>query len=342
MSGAGIRGEISMLMRVVAGSLLVLAVPAMAAVPVTVDNFKRAETEAYLGIYAKRFGVGTVAHDRAAPPDTGQPVIRMNRDTLYSYVILDLTTPAMIVKPDTGKRFQSMIVINQDHYVKKVAYTPGRTELTKDSVGTRYALVLFRTFFNPEDPKDVKAAHAAQDGIQLIQADKGKLELTGFDETQREKLHDLLNQVGAYTPDTTKAFGDVQEVDPVQHLVMTSAGWGGNPRKDAIYLNEVAAANDGVTPHSLTVGKVPVDGFWSITVYNEKGFFEAPGSAASINNLTAKPNKDGTVTVRFGGDPKAPNYLRIMPGWNYIVRLYKPGAAVLDGSFVFPKAMPVK
>lgn len=319
-----------------------LAVPAMAAVPVTVDNFKTAESEFYIGQYAKRLGMGTVGHDRAPPPDTGQPVIRMNRDTLYSYIILDLTSPATVVKPDTGKRFQSMIVINQDHYVKKVDYGGGTFELTKETVGTRYAVVLFRTFLNPDDPKDVKAAHAAQDAISVTQADKGRFEPTAFDQAQRVKLHDLLNQLGQFAPDTTKAFGDVGEVDPVQHLIMTSAGWGGNPRKDAIYLNEVVAANDGVTPHVLTVGKVPVDGFWSITVYNEKGFFEAPGSAASINNLTAKPNKDGTVTVRFGGDPKAPNYLRIMPGWNYIVRLYKPGQPILDGSFSFPKPMPVK
>ena len=321
---------------------LALAAPLAAAVPVTVENFKRAESEAYIGAYAKKYGLGTLGHDRTAPPDTGQPVIRMNRDTLYSFAILDLTSPATIVKPDTGKRFQSMIIINQDHYVKGVSYTPGKTVLTRDNVGTRYAVVLFRTFFNPDDPKDVKAAHAAQDAIQLMQADKGKMELTDFDQAQREKLHILLNEMALFSPDTSKAFGDAGEVDPVQHLIMTSAGWGGNPHRDAIYLNEVVAANDGTTPHTLTVGKVPVDGFWSITVYNEKGYFEAPGSAASINNLTAKPNKDGTVTVRFGGDPKAPNYLRIMPGWNYIVRLYKPGEPILDGSFSFPKAVPAK
>jgi hypothetical protein len=315
---------------------------ALAAVPVTVENFKTAESEFYLGQYAKRLGMGNVGHDRVPPPDTGQPVIRMNRDTLYSYILLDLNSPATVVKPDTGKRFQSMIVINQNHYVKKVEYGGGTFQLNKDNVGTRYAIVLFRTFLNPDDPKDVKAAHAAQDGISVSQANKGTLELTDFDQAQREKLHDLLNQMAAFAPDTTKAFGSETEVDPVQHLIMTSAGWGGNPRKDAIYLNEVVAQNDGVTPHKLTVGKVPVDGFWSITVYNEKGYFEAPGNAASINNITAKPNKDGSTTVHFGGDPKAPNYLRIMPGWNYIVRLYKPGPAVLDGSFVFPKPVPVK
>jgi hypothetical protein len=31
-----------------------------------------------------------------------------------------------------------------------------------------------------------------------------------------------------------------------------------------------------------------------------------------------------------------------MPGWNYIVRLYRPRAEVLDGRWTFPKAVPVK
>jgi hypothetical protein len=102
------------------------------------------------------------------------------------------------------------------------------------------------------------------------------------------------------------------------------------------------AANDGTTPHSLTVGAVPVDGFWSITVYNKDGYYEAPESAISVNNVTAKKNKDGSVTVHFGGDPKAPNYLRIMPGWNYTVRLYRPRAEILDGSWRFPDAEPFR
>lgn len=327
---------------VAAIAAMVLAVPAVAAVPVTVENFKRAESELYLKRYADMGALGAVMHDRAPPPASNQPVIRMNRDTLYSYIVLDLTSPATVIKPSTGARFQSMIVINQDHFIKRVEYGGGRFELTQDNVGSRYAVVLFRTFLDPNNPKDVKAAHAAQNGIRLIQANRGRFEPTGFDEAQRERMHDLLNQLAPFAPDVTAAFGDTGEVDPVQHLIMTSAGWGGNARKDAIYLNEVVAANDGVTPHVLTVGKVPVDGFWSVTVYNKDGFFEAPDAAASLNNLTAKPDKDGSVTVRFGGDPKAANYLRIMPGWNYIVRLYRPGEDILSGKWTFPKAEPVR
>jgi hypothetical protein len=86
----------------------------------------------------------------------------------------------------------------------------------------------------------------------------------------------------------------------------------------------------------------PVDGFWSVTVCNAKGFYEAPENAISVNNVTGKRNKDGSMTIHFGGDPKASNYLRIMPGWNYIVRLYRPRAEILDGRWTFPELQPVR
>ena len=53
-------------------------------------------------------------------------------------------------------------------------------------------------------------------------------------------------------------------------------------------------------------------------------------------------NKDGTTTVHFGGDPKAANSLRIMPGWNYTVRLYRPRAEILDGTWKFPEPTAAK
>ena len=56
--------------------------------------------------------------------------------------------------------------------------------------------------------------------------------------------------------------------------------------------------------------EVPVDGFWSVTVYNAKGFFEKnPYDAYSVNNITAKKNADGGVTIQFGAcDGKIPNW----------------------------------
>ena len=63
----------------------------------------------------------------------------------------------------------------------------------------------------------------------------------------------------------------------------------------------------------------------------------------SLNNVTAKRDSNGSVTVQFGGtEDKRINCLPITPGWNYLVRLYRPQKSVLDGSWKFPEAQPVE
>ena len=89
---------------------------------------------------------------------------------------------------------------------------------------------------------------------------------------------------------------------------------------------------------------LPVDGFWSISVYNEVGYFEKnAANAYTLNNVTAKPNADGSFTIQLGGcDGKTANCLPTPPGWNYTVRLYRPRAEILDGKWKFPAAVAVK
>src|SRR6185295_12950362 len=90
------------------------------------------------------------------------------------------------------------------------------------------------------------------------------------------------------------AFGAKGQVDPVRHLIATAAGWGGNPDKDATYLSITPAKNDGATVYKLNVKNVPVDAFWSISVYNEKGYFEKNAFGAySLNSITANKIADG-------------------------------------------------
>jgi hypothetical protein len=112
-------------------------------------------------------------------------------------------------------------------------------------------------------------------------------------------------------PDTKGMFGDKKDVDPVHHLIGAASAWGGNPEQDALYLNVTPAKNDGTTVYKLDVKDVPVGGFWSISVYDAKGYFAPiPENAYALNNITAKKAADGSIAVQFGGcDGKTPNCL---------------------------------
>ena len=64
----------------------------------------------------------------------------------------------------------------------------------------------------------------------------GKFELPKWDPVSQKKVRDALIVLATTLTDTSRAFGMKNEVDPIQHLISAAATWGGNPRKDAIYL----------------------------------------------------------------------------------------------------------
>ncbi len=316
--------------------------------PVTVKNFQRAETDMYFGSSVMRGGFGKLYHYRTPTPIDKQEVIRMNRDTLYSSGVFDLDAgPVTITLPDAGKRFMSLLVIDEDHYNPPVVYAPGSFTFNRDKVGTRYVFLAIRTLADPNDPADVKAANALQDRIDIRQpGGPGKFEVPSWDAASQKKVRDALLTLASASGSgpTERRFGAKGEVDPVQHLLATAAGWGGNPAEAAVYVPVYPKANDGKTVHTLTVKDVPVDGFWSISIYNAKGYFEKNAlDSYSLNNLTAKPNADGSYTIQFGGCAKGtPNCLFTPAGWNYVVRQYRPRKEIIDGSWTFPEAKPAK
>ena len=163
------------------------------------------------------------------------------------------------------------------------------------------------------------------------------MELPDWDPASLMSIRETLLMLARHMKDLSQRFGDKHEVNPVQHLIGTASSWGGNPPKAALYQIVYPEKNDGRTPYDLTFGKVPVDGFWSITVYNKEGFIEANAQKIYVvNDRTAKPNADGSFTIHFGGDPKAVNYMPILDGWNYSVRMYRPKEEILSKKWVFP------
>ncbi|WP_409527644.1 DUF1254 domain-containing protein [Rhizobium sp. BK313] len=310
-------------------------------VPVTVENFVRAESDLYLSAVAlKEGGFGKFEHHRDLSPVDAQTVIRQNRDTLYSAAVFDLDAgPVTITLPDSGKRFMSMQAISQDMYSPPATYKPGPHTFTRNKIGTRYMLVGVRTLVDPSNPADMEAAHALQDELIVEQRSVGAFEVPKWDQASQSKIRKALIDLGTTLTDTSRSFGTRKQVDPIQHLISAATTWGGNPPKDAIYLNFTLPKNDGKTVYKLHVGDVPVDGFWSISLYNADGYFQKNDlNAYSLNNITAKKGADGSTDIQFGGcDAKTINCLPIMPGWNYTVRLYRPHPNILDGKWTFPE-----
>lgn len=315
-------------------------------VRVTVDNFRRAESDMYFARFEKEGAFGKFKHERELAAINRQTVIRLNRDTLYSFGVFDLdAAPVTLTIPDAGKRYMAVQVIDEDHFAPDVFYAPSTNTLTREEIGTRYVALAIRTFVNPNDKADMAAVHALQDAIKVEQTSVGKFEVPEWDQDSLKKVREALLGLAAANGgiDSARMFGRKGAVDPVQHLIGTAAGWGGNPPSAAIYAGAEPSQNDGKTAYRMTVKDVPVDGFWSVSVYNKDGFFEENArNAYSVNSVTAKPDADGSVTIQFGGDETAANYLHIMAGWNYTVRMYRPRKELLDGSWKFPEAEPVK
>ena len=310
---------------------------------VSPDNFARAESDLYFGNLAKAGALGTFLHFRDLSSTDHQLVIRQNRDTLYSAAVFDLDAgPVTITLPDPAGRFMSMQVIDEDHYTHEVVYQKGSYTYSAEKVGTRYVATPMRIFVDPADPADMAAVHQMQDAVSAQQESAGSFTVPTWDPLSQKTVRDALVTLATTLPDTRGTFGTKQDTDPVRHLIGSANAWGGNPEKDALYLTVVPPENDGRTVHRLTVGEVPVDGFWSVTVYNKDGYFSPnPQNAYSFNNVTAQKGSDGSITIQFGGCDGSPaNCLPITPGWNYLVRLYRPRQEILDGSWTFPQASP--
>jgi hypothetical protein len=311
-------------------------------VPVTKENYSEAETQTVFAKYIADVatatctgGLGTILNLQKAADPKDRTVIRINFDTLYSWLILDLTTPATFTLPQTNGRYQSAMVVNGQGYVY-VEKDPGDYTLTEDEVGSRYALVAFRTGVNIQDPEDVAQAQALQAKLSVSQAKTGEyVQPNQWDLEQMMALRAAYNEERNETGVKSESlFGRPGEVTPEQNNMGVAVGIGGLPKEGAVYLFYTPSSSE---PQTLTLNDVPNgdNAFWSLTVYDKDGF--PVGENFNVNSAFAKTNESGDVVLNLGGDSKQDNYLEIYPGWNATFRIYNPKPAYFDGSWVRPE-----
>lgn len=193
------------------------------AVIVNVDNFVRAETAAqFVRALQITGGINKWAHFRKPTPLDQQPVIRMNRDTLYSAAIVDISKGATLTLPDSGKRYMSVMVVNEDHYVNKVFHGAGSYELTMEEFHTPYVQLAVRTLVNASEPKDIQAANTIQDNLKIEARSTRPYTHPIYDNASYKDIYDTLLILGRSVPDARGSFGIKQDVSEVRHLLATA------------------------------------------------------------------------------------------------------------------------
>jgi hypothetical protein len=314
----------------------------MAGTPVTPETYIRAESDRQFGNVVKMAGgVNRLFHFRSPTPLDKQNVVRMNRDTLYSMGVVDTSKGATITVPALPEgRYASVYLADNDHYCPFVIYKAGTHKLPQD---TKYLGVGVRIqMFNPKDTDELALVHKLQDQF-IIKANSAEpLPEFNWD------LPSLTALTARYEKESTQysswkgMMGPRGKVDEKTRHIAAAAAWGLFPEWDATYLN-YSGGHDYRVCHKATYQVPENEAFWSITVYGNDGYMKSDNNI--VNSSNVKLNADGTFTVYFGsaetcGDVL--NRLDVSEGWNFLMRVYRPGPSVLEGRYTLPVALPAK
>ncbi len=310
-------------------------------VPVDYNNYAHVETDLTMHRVLKTTkGVNQWVHIKQPTPIENQKIIRMNRDTLYSIAVVDVRKGASITIPKADKRYISIAVINTDGYTNMVKIGGGKYDLNKDNVGTDYALIIMRIFVDSNSTEDIKAANKLQDEYKIEAKSSIALPVTSWNMNNYNEVYKSLLSLFKVAKSAHDMFGPKDEVDSVYFLIGSAGGFGGLPSKNAVYYN-YNAPKDKANAYQMVLKDVPVNAFWSFTVYNKDGYlFESEHGVSNINSSTAKANTDGSYTLYFGQCQEyKENCLGIEEGWNGILRLYEPKDNV--NSWELPSITPI-
>lgn len=310
---------------------------------VTPATYIRAEVDLSFAQFQLNAGsdVNRFYYIRKPTPLDAQAVVRMNRDTLYAGAVVDTEGGATITIPEfPDDRYFSILVIDNDHYAPMVFYKPGTYDIPDD---TKYVSLIMRIqIMDPSDPEDVALVNRMQNEFVIAANSHDLFPEPNWDVDSmlalRAGYETEFQTFAQYEPDWMGPRGAVNE--DTRHLAVAGA-WGLFPEKDAVYIN-YAGPPAADTCYTATYQVPPNDAFWSITVYGADGFMESDTNIVNDRNVTL--NDDGTFTVFFGSEAECgarPNRVDISQGWNFLMRIYRPGQAVLERTYTLPEVKEV-
>lgn len=335
---------------VLAAALALCCANAVAAKSVTAENFTRAETDRYFADIQQKAaaqssdgaGINHFFYIRSIPKAGDRTIVRLNNDTLYAGAVVDTRGGATITIPKMPDgRYASALILDNDHYAPEVFYTPGVHKLPER---TRYLMVAVRIqIFNGADPAEVKKVNDLQNQFVINAHSAVPFKSPDWDKAQldtlRKEYEAKFSTFQRYPDDWQGPRGKVNEKT---RAYAAAGAWGLFPNKDATYINYNAHL-PADRCYTATYQVPPNNAFWSITVYDKEGFTASANSF--LNRSNTQFNQDGSFTAYFGSEQACgnkPNRVDIGDGWNFLMRVYRPGYSVTSGEYKLPEVKEVK
>ncbi|WP_068547589.1 DUF1214 domain-containing protein [Thalassotalea crassostreae] len=268
----------------------------------TMDNYPTLETARQMVKNQDIAGVNNIRHKRVLTPTDEQPVVRMNRDTFYSFATVDVSKGAYIQMPKIPEgKYMSVEVITEDHRIQPMFYGEGKFNLTTHT-GNHVALVIrLDATFSKEDvykyQDQMKVVAKSDTPFTTVHVDKESFH--AVEKSLKAKMPELLKTGGpeaTFGMFTAPTDSSKELFIKEKYAVGAAIGWGGAQLVDNVY--EVSGNYPMDKCHQMTFEDPENKAFWSVTVYNKQGFMF--GELANISSNTAERNDDGTYTVSFG------------------------------------------
>ncbi|MFV0447449.1 MAG: DUF1254 domain-containing protein [Vibrio sp.] len=309
---------------------------AEALVPVTEKNYEFAESDLAFKNITKLVGSNKWFHFPGLTPLDNQTVVRMNRDTIYSGYVADVSKGGTITLPDTGDRYISVMVVQNDHYIDQVFSTPGTHKIESQ---TDFAMIVARVQIDPNDPDDLQRVKDIQNKIVVKTNSNRTHVMPNYDMKQLVAVRNALTEEGSKLGNQKNMQGAHGQVDPRMHMYGTAIGWGMLPDAEAQYFSYYSKGKvmdpQNCSQATYQAPEVTGKGFYSLTVYNNDGYIAFDRAVLNKNNI--KYNSDGSFTVSYGNCPKdAPNAMPVAEGWDVMMRIYKPNLSLTE-SYKLPE-----
>jgi hypothetical protein len=323
--------------------------PGQSDVPVTKHNFAFASLDVAMQREVELGATNTFYHHRKPMELEKQPAVLMNRDTLYSFAVIDASQGATVSVPEGDGRYFSVHIMQHDHVTDNVYYGQGDYVIDPDTV-TNFLVVNIRTQVNPTDPEDVVKANAQQDQYKITFPDGYEPKpfvVTDWDQEQLKALTQHYVKIGN-TRGMSKTMGARGSIPQEDINVGAAAATGLLPDQHAWYsFNTYDVSKDTCysAQYSAPGMADPDLGFYSMTIYGDDLYLKTE-EGSSLSNHEIQPDENGdTFTLHFGTPEtcgESAKNLLIAPtdNWTLAFRVYMPDQSVQDNKYVLPEPKP--